>query len=243
MVVPIFARPDEVFSLADRDAFIALLEQFRVPYRMWGDAEKSAKEVIEEHWEEIENRDAVYTTGALNYEPQSITRFIITIATRVVMDHPKLGKLVLIEFVRDNGFYRPRKHTNSSLSEKVKLTAAGLVDESPVETIRRCLREESRIEIGAGRLRRGLHFMSWPLIRPLVGGAKRVEQDYRARPETAGLMTFNQVAHYTAYLPEDCYFEGWRQDEETKYLSRFVSLTEQERRLEPIPVSHVPELV
>ena len=244
MVVPIFARPDEVFSLADRDAFVALLERFGVPYRMWGDATKAPEEVFEEHWKEIENRDAVYTTGSLHHEPKNLVRFIITLAIRVVMDHPRHGMLVLIEYVRDKDFYRPRKHTSSSLSEKVKLTSAGLVDEPDAETIRRCLFEEPRINIDVETLKRGLHFMSWPLLNPLVGGAARVEQDYRAKPlETPGLTTFNQIAHYSAYLPEECYFRGWRQDEATKYLSRWVSLTEQDRRLEPIPVDRVPELV
>ncbi|HEX8591375.1 MAG TPA: hypothetical protein VF696_01315 [Candidatus Paceibacterota bacterium] len=238
-MVPIFARPEEVFALSDRAAFIAFLEEFRVPYRTWGDSEKK----LDRLWKEIEQGDAVYTTGAPFYEPRVPVRFIVTMAARVIMEHPVHGFFVLIEFVRDGGFYRPRQHAASSLSEKAKLKPDGTLAESNAETIWRCQVEEARIRSTKEEVISGLHFMPRPELKPLVGGARHVEQDYREKvvgpKATPGLKHFNQIAHYTSRLPEHHHFLGWRRDESTQHLSRWGSVSENSSQLEPIPVELV----
>lgn len=247
MQIPMFAKPESVFTLKHLAAFIALLDRFNVPYYTWHDSQGK----IAELWKEIVAGDAVYTTGALFGRPDLLVRFIITLVMRVVVDHPGHGLMVLVELIRDGGWYLPRG-TEPTVSEKTILRPDGTPRESPEETGSRCLLQENGIRVSPETLKQGLTF--WPVTswHPLVGGAQYIEQDMHEKvgpeykpdkPQTwkPGLWHFNQVARYIVRLPEDCYFGGLRvdMDHKHKYLSRWVSMHEESKALDRFPADLV----
>jgi hypothetical protein len=246
MSVPIFARPQGVFTLTDQAAFIALLDQFSVPYTTWHNSDKK----LEKLWKEVVEKDAVYTSGELQGTPGSLVRSIITVSFRAVVvlrnSKSEEERYVLVEFIREGDFYLPRVHPNSSASEKAKLLASGALGELNITTIIRCLSEEIRIAVRAEEIAPDIRFMPWRNAKPLPGGAQDIEQTFREKNidrhgeiDMPGLWHFNQVAHYNVYRPQRCYFIGWRQDTGTRYLSRWNSTHDTSAQFDPIPAEFV----
>lgn len=229
---PIFADPPgDVITFSSRNAYIAFLESHHVPFDSW------APKMLAKRWREIRNNDAVYVTGKLWGSALVPIRCIVTVSIRVMVMLPD-GARVLIEFVRDGAFYRVRRHADSSLSEKVILTASGTVSEALISAIVRCLQEEASITVSAEEIT--LHFMPWSSKTPLIGGAHHVEQDFHEDIlKTRGLWNFNQVAHFVAYLPERAYFMGWRKDTQTRYLLRWGDTKETSAQLDPVPIEFI----
>lgn len=229
---PIFANPPgDVITFSSRNAYIAFLETHGVPYDSW------APKMLSKRWREITKNDAVYVVGSLWGSSIVPIRCIVTVSVRVMVILPD-GARVLIEFVRDGAFYRVRKHTDSSLSEKVILTDSGTVSEELISAIVRCLAEEAGITVAAEEVT--LHFMPWMSKQSLIGGALHVEQDFHEDIlKTRGLWNFNQVAHFVAYLPEHAYFIGWRKDVQTRYLLRWGDTRETSAQLDPVPIEFI----
>lgn len=232
MTYPIFAQPESVIALPDQAAFIAFLDQFDVPYARWNESE----EMLEKYWREIQSQDAVYTTThaffGRTYRNMPL-RFLITLSSWVAIRDGR-DTLVLHErtFNPRTDAYELRRLT---VSEKAKLDRAGRLVETPEQTLRRLLGEENGISVTEQEILDGLHFKPWTSPVPLIGGAKRIEQDSKQKELLPGIWHFNQVAHYYSYLPEHAYFAGMRLDKATRYLSSWCSAQEDSDQLEPIP--------
>lgn len=225
---------------SNRAAFIASLEQHNVPYRNW----ENSEEELQKLWKEIKKGDTIYCQASdpLGQSPL-LTRFLITVAIRVVLEHPDFGMLVLIEFVRKGDYYVPRKYGTTSLSEKIRLRFSGSRNESHWRTVQRCLQEEIRMRVSVEEIKRNLTFMhkasgitNVPIPLLNVAALSGVETHFHEKPQMQGLWHFNQIAHFKLFLHHNHHFIGWRQDLETRYLSRFGSVHEDSGQLEPIPV-------
>lgn len=239
MIVPIFARPENTIPFADQAAFVAFLEQHRMPLLEWGENK------IRKLWKEVREGDAVYAMGdQIGLPPELPVRFILAVSLRVCMSHPERGMLVLIEFARKGNHYIARKHESSSLSEKILLHPDGSPAESPRETVIRCYETEvgihlSRKEVGKDSL----------IFRPYVGtvgfmlpGSLYVEPNLKHDKghKYFPLFTFAQVAHYIHYISHKHYWDGARRDVATKYYSFWRSVHES-RSIDPIPLERLVE--
>lgn len=249
-MTPIFARPEGIVTPSSEAAFIALLERHRVPISKW---EKSDKK-LEELWKEIKNRDAVYTAHRTDYVKQPrLVRFIITVAARVTTSLPRIGRASLVQYFQEADTFRPRRHTDTSLSEKTKLTVDGIPAETPDETIARCLEEEVRLHVAHASVKRRMHFMEWleknapewhdsDRQRGLFPypGSMHIETDFHEKKKRMpGLWHANQIARYAVELPSRHYFLGLRMDDTNRYLSHWSSTHEPSTQFDPIPAELV----
>ncbi len=235
---PIFAQPGSVIPLPDRSAFIALLDEFNVPYHAWHKGE----EKLAKYWKEVEEHDVAYTTthGLISpHMPNMPVRFIITASAWVAIRRDT-NTFVLTErkYNPENDSYELRRH-NGSVSEKAKLDPSGAPTETFAHTIARCLAEETGTSVSEPEVAAGLHFTPWKTRSPLIGGAEHIEQDSKEKEEAPGIWHFNQIAHFFAYLPEHAFFDGWRRDAATQYLSRWGSANEDSWHQDPFPADLV----
>lgn len=243
---PVFARPGNVATFPDKNAFIAFLERHGVKLETWDDPEGR----LAEYWHEIEQHDTVYTARATRFMPDKLVpvRFLLTVAVRVRLTHPTPGgkqqSLVLAEYVRENGFFRPRRYSDTSLSEKMKLYPCGTPKELCAETLVRCLLEEIRMDASLEEVQANLQFMPYAGTAHednlfTVSGCEHVEPHvHEKKDKTPGLIHWNQVARYAALLGVRHFFMGWRQDVTERYISRWISVHEKSP-LDPVPVELV----
>lgn len=231
---PKFARPKScVTTFSSEQKFIEWLLGHKVPYWEWGE------EVRSKAWKEVEEGDAVYYYDA---RLKKAVRFICVIAARVTMKHPRLGHLVLTEYVRKGDWYQPRRQRDSSLSEKVLLNrVTGEAVEKPIETIARCFEQELSLSVSIEELKnhRSVKFLPWNHSSGIVGDSHtKVEIDPALSEKRVGVRDFRQVAHYTVDLSPKHYRTGY-QDPQTRYFSRFHSIDKGEAVIDPIPAEGI----
>lgn len=234
---PKFARPKSCpVTFSTEEKFIDWLIEHGVPYREWGEEDRSKA------WREVEEGDAVYYYDAFIRKP---VRFICVIAARVTMRHPERGHLVLAEYVRRGDLYLPRRQKDSSLSEKILLNrVTGEVVERPIETIVRCFEQELSLSVSVEELkkRRCVTFLPWHHSSGLVGdSATKVEIDPGLTEKREGIRDYRQVAHYTVELSPRHYREGY-QDPGTRYFSRWHSVNQGEGVIHPIPAEEIQKM-
>ena len=220
---PKFAKPRScVTTFSSQEKFIQWLLEHKMPYREWGEKVRSKA------WKEVEESDAVYYFDSDFLIP---VRFICVITARVIMQHPNKGFLVLTEYVRDEddpNWYKPRRQKDSSLSEKIILNrVTGEVVEKPIETIVRCLKQETGMDVSIDELKRkrAATFMPWHHSSGLIGVDTKIEVDAGMSRKREGLEDYRQVAHYKVTLSPEHYRTGY-QDPETRYFARWHSLME-----------------
>lgn len=237
---PVFALPPGiVVPIPDQNAFIAFLEQYKVPYSGW---QNPAEELLN-LWNEIERKDAVYTTYVA-YGRRMPVRFLLTVAPWIKLERRLRGGktelLVLKESVREGNVWRPRKYVDTSVSEKMKLDCLGAPLELPEDTIARCLEEEQRLHVSVSDVRKGMQFRPWLDVQPTeepfqVVGSKHVEIHVHEKKKCPGLLHCNQIARYFVQLPDKYHFFGTRLDVGTRYRSWWSPVDEGTSRLDPVP--------
>lgn len=223
---------------AAREA-IGFLKRKGIPYDSWTlrSKEKFRKEIVD--------GDAVYTVDR-SFEPVLVPiRWICVLSLRLMMEHPELGTLVLVERVLnpERTEFIPRHHKDSSMSEKFLLDReTGLPKETVAEVAVRCLQQEAGLIVGADALT--LTPRAWTpreeviIPRDFGEGAHGVELDYGVSKRFPGLSTFRQVVHITGYLDPSYYQSEEFIDPETGYRSFWTSVHTSDP-LAPIPVEDV----
>jgi hypothetical protein len=240
MVHPTFARPPCVVQFSTRRQFFAFLGRHNVPHQTW--SKKDRNKV----WKEVLEGDAVYCTAIVGPLGKRVAiRCICAVAARVVIEHPDHGLIVLIEFARNGDRYEPRQQKDSSLSEKVLLcTVTGTPREMPLETIQKCLSQETSIYVPELELLQSVQFM--PVHSNLTGvpaglgiDAAHVEVEYGRGTKFPGLYSLRQVAKYRVTLDIRHFRSKGHQDSGTKYFSFWRSVSD-DRALQSFHESLLP---
>lgn len=247
---PAFEVPTNVVTFADRDAFIAFLDQQQIPYHAWKQPNPQEEEqgTLERVWNEIKQKDTLITTAQAFGLPfhKSIVRHIRTATARITYT-PKGDRekrtLLLEEYKVRKGIRNPRKYSGSSLSEKLTWDLERGKHELPVHGLLRAFREELGITVDEADLSPGVFTRMVMHERTTVvrGPGLLPDLNYLC-PEKAsqavkrnidldihfmdeGLITHNQVVHYAWQMP-DTYFQNRYVNSMANYVSEWRSVHE-----------------
>lgn len=246
-----FVWPENPVPIADQDELARFLDLHTVNYRTWNEKR------LEQLWKEIEVGDTLLTVEPIPFMGRTaVFRNIRTVTVRIQHNTPDQGGIpdllrseILVEFKIREGEEVPRKHKNTSLSEKMLWNSPGC-EESPESAIIRGILEELGVRVSANELNEETLFpmdknllirmvhddqlavprkedvfdLRWQYPQQRLELARRgIDLDVRFSgvDKFPGLVVRNQLVHRYFHLPEHHYRKVYV-DPGTRYVSRWV---------------------